>query len=159
MIIEDGTVVSIAYTLTNDAGEQLDTSVGGDPLVYLHGAQNIVPGLEQALDGRTVGDEFDVRVAPADGYGDRTAETQTVPREQFPDGVDLAVGMPLRAEVPDHGPVVLWIESIEEDTVSLSLDHPLAGEHLNFAIEVVEVRAATDEEKAHGHVHTGDHHH
>lgn len=160
MVIEDGKVVSIAYTLTNDAGEKLDTSEGGDPLQYLHGAQNIVPGLEKALTGKSAGDTFDVRVSPEEGYGPRTGESQQVPRSQFPEGMPLQVGMPLRAEVPEHGPVVLWIERIETDTVHVSLNHPLAGEHLNFAIEVVDVREATAEEQSHGHVHgPGGHHH
>ena len=158
MVVEDGTVVHIHYTLTDDAGETLDTSAGGAPLAYLHGAQNLVPGLEHALGGKGVGDTLQVTVPPEQGYGQHSGESETVPRNMFPEGMELEPGMPLRANVPGEGAVVMWIEAVHADNVQISMNHPLAGKNLHFDVEVVEIRDATDEEKAHGHVHDGSHH-
>jgi FKBP-type peptidyl-prolyl cis-trans isomerase SlyD len=160
MQIAERTVASFHYTLTNDAGEVIDSSVGREPLAYLHGAGNIVPGLEQAMAGRAAGDRFDVRVAPEDGYGlPNDFMIQTVPRMAF-QGVDtLEVGMQFQAQTP-QGPMSVVIARIEGDEVTVDGNHPLAGQHLNFAIEVTEVRDASLEELAHGHVHgPGGHHH
>jgi FKBP-type peptidyl-prolyl cis-trans isomerase SlyD len=159
MQIAQNSVVSIHYTLSNDAGEVLDSSAGAAPLVYLHGAQNIVPGLEQALDGRRTGDTFDVAVPPALGYGERDPEMlHEVPRSAFQGVDEIAPGMQFQAGGSGNGmPVV--VTAVTSEMVSIDANHPLAGVTLNFKIEVVEVRDATDQERAHGHVHQGGHDH
>lgn len=163
-VIESGKVVFINYTLKNDAGEVLDTSEGGDPLFYLHGAQNIVEGLEEELSGKKVGDSLSVSIPPEKGYGTRVEPgVQEFERTIFPPNVELEVGMPFHAELPDGRMVAFWVQKIEEDKVYMDPNHPLAGETLNFDVEVVRVRDANDEEKEHGHPHgpEGDagHHH
>jgi len=153
-------VVSIDYTLTNDAGDVVDSSAGGEPLVYLHGMHNIIPGLEHALEGKSTGDTLQVTIAPKDGYGERVdAMVQTVPRELF-QGVDqLEVGMQFQANT-DSGVQVVTITAVNGDEVTVDGNHPLAGENLNFDVTVVDVRDASNEEIEHGHVHgPGGHQH
>lgn len=160
MQIAQRTVASFHYTLTNDAGKVLDSSTGREPLTYLHGAGNIVRGLEAKMAGHAVGDTFTVEVAPADGYGDYVAElVQRVPRESF-EGIDrLEVGMQFQAQT-EQGSIPVVITEIEEQTVTVDGNHPLAGVTLHFAVEIVDVREATIEEVLHGHVHgAGGHHH
>ncbi|MBD9575936.1 peptidylprolyl isomerase [Pseudomonas sp. PDM23] len=161
MQIAANKAVSIDYTLTNDAGEVIDSSAGGAPLVYLHGAHNIIGGLEKALEGKQVGDELDVTVEPADAYGEYSAElVATLTREMF-EGVDeLEVGMQFHASAPDGGMQIVTIRDIEGDDVIVDGNHPLAGQRLNFKVKVVDIRDASSEEVAHGHVHgEGGHHH
>ncbi len=145
--------VSIHYTLTNSAGEQLDSSIGSQPLEYLHGQGAIIPGLEQALVGKKVGDKFVVSIAAANAYGDYHAEmVQIVPRAMF-EGVDnLELGMMFHADV-SHGTGVVTITKIEGDDITVDGNHPLAGEDLTFDVEVISVRAATEEEWQHKHIH------
>lgn len=160
MQISDNVVALIEYTLTNNQGEVLDSSVGGEPLGYIHGAGNIIPGLERALVGKKAGDTLKVTVAPADGYGEKNeAMLQEVPREMF-QGVDqIEVGMQFHAQT-DHGMQVITVAKVTADTITVDGNHPLAGETLNFDVKVIEVRAATEEELEHGHVHgNGGHHH
>lgn len=160
MQIADNTVAAFHYTLTNDAGEVLDSSRGRDPLVYLHGAGNIVPGLEKAMAGHGAGDCFEVEVAPEEGYGVRhDALMQVVPRAAF-QGVDnIEVGMQFQASGP-QGSMSVTVTDVKDDEVTVDGNHPLAGETLHFAIEVAEVRAATAEELSHGHAHgAGGHNH
>jgi FKBP-type peptidyl-prolyl cis-trans isomerase SlyD len=160
MQIADRTVASFNYTLTNDAGEVIDTSQGRAPLAYLHGAGNIVPGLEKEMAGRKAGDTFDVVVQPEDGYGQPNPMlVQVVPRAAF-QGVDsIEVGMEFQAQTP-QGPLSVVVSKVEDDTVTVDGNHPLAGKTLHFAIEVTDVRDASVEELAHGHVHgAGGHHH
>jgi len=150
--------VSIHYTLRDDAGEVLDSSDGRDPLTYLHGAGNIVPGLEKALEGKQVGDEVKVKVAPADGYGERDEENvRNVPRRRLPEG-KIEPGMRLRLQT-EHGPMIVAVTAVQGDYVTIDGNHALAGMTLNFEVKVVEVRDATAEERTHGHVHgPGGHH-
>jgi FKBP-type peptidyl-prolyl cis-trans isomerase SlyD len=151
--IAEGMVVSIHYTLKNDDGDVLDSSSGGEPLAYLHGAENIVPGLERQLTGRTTGDKFEAVVQPAEGYGERSEiDPQKVPRDAFPDGADLQEGMQVVAQGPS-GKFPLWVVGVGDDHVMLDPNHPLAGVTLHFEIEVQSVRDATEEEISHGHVH------
>jgi len=164
--IEDGKIALIHYTLTNKGGDVLDSSQGHPPLPYLHGAGNIVPGLEAGLAGLEVGALKTVEVAPADGYGERVGPgAQEVSRDQFPEGADLQVGMGFQAEGGDGEMMMLYISKIEGEVVWVDINHPLAGETLIFEIEVAGVREATDEEVAHGHPHGIDgnedhgHHH
>ena len=160
MKIEKDMVVSIHYTLTDNDGNQLDSSQGQEPLVYLQGHQNIIPGLEDQLEGKTTGDKLTATIAPADAYGEVNAElVQEVPRNQFQDPDTLQVGMQFQVGT-EAGPMLLAITALTDDTVTVDGNHPLAGVTLNFDVEVVEVRAASDEEIAHGHVHgPGGHHH
>lgn len=159
MQISDNSVVNIHYTLTNDAGDVLDSSEGREPLAYLHGHHQIIPGLENALAGKSAGDELNVTIAPEDAYGLRVEEAvQTVPREAFAQVPDLAVGMQLHGESP-QGPMSVVVKEINEDSVVVDANHPLAGETLHFAVKIESVRAATESELAHGHAHGGDGHH
>ncbi len=160
MLIADECVVSFHYTLTNDAGEVLDSSRGREPLVYLHGAQGIVVGLENAMAGKKTGDAFKVKVQPEEGYGVRNASlVQTAKREMFPPNVDIAVGMQFRAE--NHmGPVQVRVTAVDGDEITLDGNHELADMALNFEVEVTGVRKASFTELQHGHVHgAGGHHH
>ncbi len=160
MLIAQDKVVLIHYTLTNDAGKVIDSSSGGEPLAYLHGQGNIISGLEKALDGRQAGDKLNVRVEPADGYGVRDDElVQQVPRRQF-GGANLKPGMQFHAQSPQGHARVVTVTRVVGDMVTVDGNHPLAGEVLNFDVEVAEVRDATQEELEHGHVHgPGGHHH
>ena len=161
MLIANQHVVAIDYTLSNDAGEVIDSSGGAEPLVYLHGAGNIIAGLENALLGKTVGDELDVSIEPEDAYGEYSVELITsLGREMF-EGVDeLEVGMQFHASAPDGGMQIVTVRDIDGDQVTIDGNHPLAGQQLNFKVKVISVRAASEEELAHGHVHgEGGHQH
>jgi FKBP-type peptidyl-prolyl cis-trans isomerase SlyD len=159
--VAPGHVVSIHYTLTLDDGTEADTSFGADPLVYLHGHGNIVPGLEDGLLGRAVGDRLVVTVAPDKGYGELQEDANlTVSRGAFPQDLDLEEGLELGVEGSDGEMIPMWVERVDGDEVELTANHPLAGRTLTFAVEVVGVRSATAEEIAHGHPHgPGGHEH
>jgi FKBP-type peptidyl-prolyl cis-trans isomerase SlyD len=159
--IADGHVVTIHYRLTLDDGSIADQSFGGDPLLYLHGGQNIVPGLERQLAGKKIGDVCDVTVPAAEGYGlyDPAAD-QTVPKSQFPPNVEIKAGMAFQTRSRTGQAMTVWVRSIKDDQVMISGNHPLAGQSLNFHVEVKDVRRATADEKKHGHAHgPGGHHH
>ncbi len=151
--VDDGVVVTIEYRLTVD-GEMVDTTEGEGPLEYLHGYGNIVPGLEDALYDLKVGDERDVIVAPADGYGDYEKDAVSeVPRSEFPDEIPLEVGTEIEMEDEDGELIEATITKVSPKTVTLDFNHPLAGKTLNFWVKVTGLRAATAEELDHGHVH------
>jgi len=152
-------VVTIEYTLKDDAGEVLDSSDGGEPLSYIHGAGNIVPGLEKALDGKNVGDAITTKVAPEEGYGARDEELiQKIPSRKLPDK-KAKVGGRYRVQTSE-GPTVVLVTAIAGDYVTIDANHPLAGMTLHFEVKVVGVREPTSEELQHGHVHgAGGHHH
>jgi FKBP-type peptidyl-prolyl cis-trans isomerase SlyD len=155
--IEAGKVVGFHYTLKNDAGEVLDSSSGGEPLQYLHGAGNIVPGLETELTGKAVGDDLSVTVQPADGYGERDEQmVHHVAKAQFPDGMEIEVGMQFGMYGPGGQPIPVWVTAIEGDTVTIDMNHPLAGSKLHFQVKITSVREATAEEQQHGHPHGPD---
>lgn len=160
MQIADRCVAYFHYTLTNAAGDVIDSSQGREPLPYLHGKGNIVPGLEKELLGKKVGDKLNVVVSPEEGYGAHNPSLiQKVPKAAF-QGVDnLEPGMQFQAE-SNMGPVSVVITAINGDEVTVDGNHPLAGETLHFAVEITEVREASVEEVLHGHVHgAGGHHH
>lgn len=161
MQIAANKAVSIDYTLTNESGEVIDSSVGSAPLVYLHGAGNIIVGLEKALEGKQPGDELEVTIEPQEAYGDYSVELVAVLNRAMFEGVDeLEVGMQFHASAPNGGMQIVTIRDIEGDDVTVDGNHPLAGQRLNFKVKVVDVRDAADEEIAHGHVHgEGGHHH
>lgn len=154
LLIGDNLVVSMHYSLTNASGEVLDSSEGSDPLNYLHGAGNIIPGLEQALVGKVEGDSLQVQVEPADGYGELNPELiQVVDRAAFQGVETVDVGMSFEAQGPDGAAQRIVVAAVEGDQVTVDANHPLAGQQLNFDVQVVSVRAATEEEVTHGHVH------
>ena len=161
MQIAANKAVSIDYTLTNDDGEVLDSSVGGAPLVYLHGAGNIIPGLEKALEGKQAGDELNVSIEPEEAYGEYLAELVSTLNRSLFEGVDeLEVGMQFHASGPDGSMQIVTIKALEGDEVTVDGNHPLAGQRLTFQVKVVNVRDASDEEIAHRHIHgEGGHHH
>ena len=160
MQIAKNTVALIEYELTDDAGEVIDTSKGGEPLAYLHGAGNLIPGLEKELEGKGAGDSFKARIVPEDAYGARQDEMiQDAPRAQFPEDADIQPGMQFQAQGPE-GAMVVTVVAVEDETVKLDGNHPLAGVHLTFDVTIVEVREATPEELEHSHVHgPGGHEH
>ena len=156
MQIAENLVALIHYTLKNEEGQVLDSSEGQEPLPFLCGANNIVAGLEKALLGKTVGDKLDVTVQPEEGYGEIRAELiQKVDRENFQGIDDIQVGMQFMAEAP-WGQQPVTVTKVEDDGITLDGNHPLAGQVLEFSVEVTEVRDATEEELEHGHVHSGD---
>ena len=159
MQITDNTAVAFHYTLTNNSGEVLDSSAGGEPLLYLHGAGNIIPGLESALAGKQTGDKLNVSIAPEQAYGLIDDNMVQVVSIKMFEGMDVEVGMQFHADV-SYGSGVITITAIDGDDVTIDGNHPLAGEQLNFDVEIIEVRAATADEIAHGHIHgAGCHHH
>jgi len=153
MLIANDKVVSIHYTLTNKDGNVIDTSDGREPLTYIQGKQNIIPGLENALAGKDVGDKVNVTVPPAEAYGEKSLEMiQEIPRSAFGDIQDLQPGMQFQMQSP-NGPVMITITNVADDKVVVDGNHPLAGESLTFDVEIMEIREATEEELSHGHVH------
>lgn len=158
MQIGNRCIAHFHYTLTDEAGEVIDSSRGREPLAYLHGAGNIVPGLEEELEGRRAGDRFTVSVPPEAGYGPHREElTQVVPAAAF-HGVDrIEPGMQFSAQGP-QGRMNVIVTRVGEEGVTVDANHPLAGKTLNFEVEVTAVREATAEEIEHGHVHQGDVH-
>jgi FKBP-type peptidyl-prolyl cis-trans isomerase SlyD len=160
MSITRDQVVSIHYTLKNDAGEVLDHSADGEPLTYLHGHGNLIPGLERELAGKNAGDKLQVTIAPADAYGEYDPQlVQRVARRSLKGLADIRIGMRLQAQ-SGHGARAVTVTQIVGDMVTLDGNHPLAGNTLHFEVEVAEVRAATEAELSHGHVHgPGGHHH
>lgn len=158
MQITNNTAVSFHYTLTNNDGEVLDSSVGAEPLLYLHGAGNIIPGLEAALVGKVAGDKLNVAIPPEDAYGVVDENMKQVVSIKMFEGMDVEVGMQFHADVT-YGSGVITITEINGDDVTIDGNHPLAGEHLNFDVEIVDVRPATADEIAHGHIHGAGCHH
>jgi FKBP-type peptidyl-prolyl cis-trans isomerase SlyD len=159
--IAKDTVASIHYKLTLDDGSIADSSFDGEPLTYLHGHGNLVPGLERQLLGKKAGDKFEAVVPPAEGYGEYDPQAEhTYPRTAFPKDVELHVGMGFHTQDKQGNTIPLFIRELMKDQVVVTTNHPLAGQRLNFTIEVIKLRAATREELAHGHVHgPGGHHH
>jgi len=153
MTITAKKVASIHYTLKNDDGAVIDSSEGQEPLAYLHGAHNIVPGLESELEGKVIGDKISVIVEPEQGYGEKSVEMIQVLNKDMFGGIDtIEVGMEFHAETP-QGMQVVEVVDVEGDDITIDGNHPLAGQNLHFDVEVVEVRDATEEELTHGHVH------
>ena len=161
MSIKDNSAVSFHYSLADDEGQQLDSSAGKEPLAYLHGAGNIIPGLENALTGKAVGDSMTVAVSAAEGYGEVQQELiQDVPRTSFQGVEHIEVGMQFEAQTGQGGTVPVTVTAVTDETVTVDGNHPLAGKNLNFDVSIEAVRDATAEELEHGHVHgPGGHEH
>lgn len=160
MTIQDNYVVAIDYTLKDKTGKVLDSSDGGQPLYYLHGNKNIIPGLEKELTGKKETDQLDLVIPPEEGYGERNDALMTQVTKQELAGVpDLEVGVQLQAQTA-QGVQIFTVAAIEGDNVTLDGNHPLAGEELHFSVTVKSIREATKEELDHGHVHgPGGHQH
>ncbi|MBX2847599.1 MAG: peptidylprolyl isomerase [Acidiferrobacterales bacterium] len=161
MIIQKNSVVTMHYELKDNTGEVLDSSSGQEPLVYLHGSNNIIVGLEEQLEGKAVGDKVNAEVSPEKGYGMPVeALVQTVPSEAFGEEIkQVEVGMRFQAET-EQGPVPVVVTAIDDGMVTVDGNHPLAGKELFFDVSITEIRDATAEEIEHGHVHgPGGHQH
>jgi FKBP-type peptidyl-prolyl cis-trans isomerase SlyD len=145
--VRESWVITMEYTLRLADGEVADTSEGGEPLEFIHGQGQIIPGLEEAVLGMQVGEEKDIVVAPADGYGEAEPELkETLPRDIFP--AEMEVGDAFRMRTDGGHTVVVYVESIDNEQVVVDLNHPLAGETLHFHVKIVGAREATDEDLA-----------
>jgi len=154
MNIADNRIVSIHYQLTGDDGTEFDSSGGSEPLTYLHGNNNLIPGLEKGLFGKSVGDVLKVTVQPDEGYGEIDQELiQVVPREAFQGVDDLQPGMRFEASDGDGNPQHVVVTAVGEEGVTVDGNHPMAGKVLHFDVTVEAIREATEEELAHGHAH------
>lgn len=154
MNIATDRVVAFHYTLNDDAGNELDSSKGKEPLAYLHGHNGIIPGLERELEGKAAGDAMKVTVQPAEAYGEKNPElVQAVPREAFQGVEDIEVGMQFQAQGSEGQVQMVVVREVNDENVTVDANHPLAGQVLHFDVSVEEVREATEEELAHGHVH------
>lgn len=158
MQIESNSVVTLHYTLKDNDGEIIDQSDDGS-FLYLHGAMNIIPGLENALSGKSAGDELSVKVSPQDGYGEKQEDQiQQVPKDMFDNIDEIKQGVQFHAQSPEGEAVVVTVVEVKDDVVVIDGNHALAGVELNFEVKIVDVREASAEEIEHGHVH-GPHGH
>jgi FKBP-type peptidyl-prolyl cis-trans isomerase SlyD len=159
MQIAKNRVVTLAYTLKDNDDNIIDQSEDGS-FCYLHGASNIIPGLEDALTGKMAGDELSVSIPPEEAYGVRdAAREQEVPRSAFPPEQEIEVGMQFHAQGPEGQAIMVTISKVEDDTITVDGNHPLASVHLNFDVKVMDIRDASPEELEHGHVHGPHGHH
>lgn len=156
MQISKHKVASIHYTLTDNNGKVLDSSAGREPLLYIQGIGNLIPGMEEGLEGKKQGDKVNLKVSPEKGYGVKSDElVQKVPRSAFG---EQKIEKGMQFQTNQGGVVTVTHVGLSEITVDAN--HPLAGVELNFAVEVLSIREATEDELAHGHVHgPGGHHH
>jgi FKBP-type peptidyl-prolyl cis-trans isomerase SlyD len=153
VIIENDTVVTVGYRLLNEALEEIDTSENGAPIVYLHGGDELLDGLEAALTGKSAGDRFTVTLQPDDAYGPEDPDLiQIFPIDEF-NGVDMYPGMELQGKDPEGNFRLLRIVAVDGENVTVNMNHPLAGLVLHFELHVENVRPATEDELAHGHAH------
>jgi FKBP-type peptidyl-prolyl cis-trans isomerase SlyD len=160
LTVADDMVVSLDYTLRLDDGEIADTSTGGEPLEFLQGRGQVIPGLEQALYGMAVDDEKDVVVEAADGYGERDPEAvEEVAHDVFPSDMTLNPGMGLRMRDDSGRSLIAYVADVRPEGVLLDFNHPMAGETLYFHVKIAALRPATSEELTHGHAHSAEHSH
>ncbi len=158
MQIAPNSIVTLHYTLKDNDGNVIDQSDDGS-FLYLHGAMNIIPGLENALAGKSSGEELSVSVSPEEGYGAKDPERiQEVPKDMFDSSEEIKVGVQFHAQGPDGNAVVVTVVEIKDDVVVIDGNHALAGVDLNFDVKIIDVRKASVEEVSHGHVH-GEHGH
>jgi len=159
MKIERGRVVTLHYTLRDESGVTIESSRGRDPLAYLHGYGQLIPGLEKVLDGSVAGHASTVTVPPREAYGERNPDAVIrADKDSFPEGMEIAKGVEVHADTPD-GPLSFVVVGFEGEQVVLDANHPMAGMTLTFDVEVLDVRAATPDEISHGHVHGAHGHH
>jgi len=153
-------VVLMHYTLKNNAGDVIDSSDAGDPLPFLQGHGNIIPGLESALEGSKVGDKLDVSIKPEEGYGERMKDAiQEIPSSALKGVDEVKVGMQLESQDKDGNAFLVNVTKIEDDKITVDGNHPLAGQTLHFSVSIESIRKAEAEELSHGHVHADGHHH
>ena len=159
MTVQKNKVVTIEYTLKDESGDLIESSEGQEPLTYIHGIGNIIPGLEASLEGKTAGDTLVVSVPPADAYGEwDQGKIIEVPKAQFSGVEDVQIGMQFGVH-SSTGEQIVTVTKVEEATVTVDANHPLAGKTLKFDVKVVGVREPTPDELDHGHVHgPGGHH-
>jgi FKBP-type peptidyl-prolyl cis-trans isomerase SlyD len=159
-IVEQDTVTTVHYTGTFPDGEVFDSSEGGSPLAFLVGHGNMIAGFEKEMMGATAGEKREFTLTPDDAYGQRDEDAvQQMEKSQFPEGMELEVGMTLGAH-SDQGPIQFSVSAIDGDLVTIDFNHQMAGKTLCFSVEVVEIRPATPDEVTHGHAHgPGGHHH
>ena len=156
--VKKGRVVSLNFVLKDENGEMLDQSEKDQPLEYLHGAGDIIPGLEKALEGHKFGEQLKVVIPPVDAYGEyEVSLVDEVSRDQFPGIDDIQPGMQFQTTMDDGAPMVINVTAVDEDTIVVDGNHPLAGVTLVFELEIVGIREASKEDIAHGHVHHGGH--
>ncbi len=156
-MIKKDSVVSMGYNLKNSEGEDLGSADANQPLTYLQGGGQIVPGLETALEGLAVGDKKEVTISPQEGYGELNPELKLkVERKQFPADAEIKPGMQFKANTGGEHDHTFTVMEIEEDHVKIDGNHPLAGQTLHFSVEIIAVREATKDELAHGHAHGPD---
>lgn len=160
MNIKENCVVSMHYKLTDDSGELLDESQD-QPLLYIHGTNSLIPGLEKQLDGKVKGDKLTATVPPEEGYGPVMPQLiQNLPKSTFQGVENIEIGMEFEASNENEEKMIVRVDAIEGDEVTINGNHPLAGKTLNFDVNIVDVREASEEELSHGHVHgEGGHHH
>ena len=153
MVVEDKKVVSFRYTLTDSDGKQLESNAEGEPMTYLHGFRNIISGLEKAMEGRSVDEEFEVTLQPAEAYGERDdARMQRIPAKHFTNARQLKPGQPITLETR-RGPVQAVVKKVGRFNVDIDTNHPLAGQTLTFEVKITDIRDASQEELSHGHAH------
>jgi FKBP-type peptidyl-prolyl cis-trans isomerase SlyD len=154
-MIKKGKVVEMHYSLKNNAGELIDSSEKKDPMPFLQGYGNIIPGLESALEGKKVGDELKISVEAKDAYGDVKPEAvQEIPKTALEGIEDLKVGMELKSQDEQGNAYIVRVEEIKDGSVLINGNHPLAGQTLHFVVKIESIREATEEELKHGHVHS-----
>ncbi|MBZ4202514.1 MAG: peptidylprolyl isomerase [Methylovulum sp.] len=159
MQVADNIAVTIHFTLTDDDGEIIDSSIGEEPMTYLHGSGQVITGLEKALLGKTVGEKFTIRIEPEEAYGVFSEDRiEVIPRDMFDEGDVIEVGMQFEADVAEN-PAIITIVAVEGDNVTIDSNHPLADVALTFEVEIIGLRPATEEELEHGHVHGEGCHH
>ena len=154
LLVGNNLVVSMHYTLTDNEKNVIDSSEGEEPLTYLHGAGNIIPGLEKALIGKVEGDSLQVTIQPEEGYGVVAEDlVQTVDKSVFQGIDEIEPGMGFESETPDGTVHHVVVKKVEGDEVTIDANHPLAGVILNFDVEIVNIRVPSEEEISHGHAH------
>lgn len=160
MQVDNGSVVSFFYTLSDEGGNVIESNRDGEPAVYLHGANNIIPKLEAAFVGKQKGDNFELALSAADGYGERKADAvERVPAKYFKHAGKLKPGQAVQLHTED-GAMLVTVVKVGKFSVDVDTNHPLSGKALQYAIDIADVRAATPDEQSHGHAHgPGGHHH
>ncbi|MCX6134448.1 MAG: peptidylprolyl isomerase [Ignavibacteriales bacterium] len=159
MTIQKNSVVTINYTLKDDTGGLIESSEGQEPLTYLHGQGNIIPGLEASLEGKSAGESINVSIPPEDAYGIwEESKILIIPKAQFSGVEEIQVGMEFSVH-SNVGEKIVTVTKVEDETVTVDANHPLAGKTLNFDVIVVGVREANSDELDHGHAHGAGGHH
>ena len=150
MIVEKDKVVTINYTLTGDDGNLIDTSVGKEPLEYIHGNGYLLPKLEEQLEGKNVGDKIKADLSAKDGYGEYNDKlVAEVPRDQFDTDMEIEVGMAFQAQT-SSGPQIVTVTKVTDEAVTVDANHELAGVNLHFDVEILGIREATGDELQNG---------